>query len=179
VTPFAAAEPLAGYHVRVTDEERRIPKWSFTAYRYQARWDAARKEWQERPWVQECALRVAFREPFEALAVGPDCYFVTRSGRLFRSPPGPVGKPRSVQPAWDNPARPVTAFLTDADSGRAFFFAPPAAKGGKPAFFEAAARPKPVEYDPAAVPLPKAAGPARDLLHKARVLVALRKVKGE
>jgi hypothetical protein len=150
--------------------------WSFTAYRYEGRWDQARKKWRKRPWTKAEAIRVGFREPFQALGRGQDYYFVTRSGKLFRAPEAAGGKPRNLEAVWDDPKRPITAFLTDADTGRAFLFLPPAKGGGKPAFFELAAKAKPVEYDPGAVPLPPYDEPHRGLLHKARILWALKKV---
>jgi hypothetical protein len=179
VTPFAPEEPLAAYHVAITDEERRTPKWSFTVYRYEGKWDKAGQKWEERPWVKHESIAVGFREPFQALGQGDDYYFVTRSGKLFRAPKAPGGQPRKLEAVWDDPKRPVTAFLTDADAGRTFLFVPAKPAGGQPAFFELAPKPELVEYDPAAVPRPKAAEPRRTLLHYARILIALKKVKAE
>jgi hypothetical protein len=154
-------------------------RWSFTVHRYQTRWDAKAKRWQQGRWVEEGSIQVGFREPFWALGRGEDFYFVTRSGRLYRAPRPAKGKDRSIEAVWDAPGRPITAMLSDAGSGRSFLFVPPAAAKGRPAFFELAPKPKLVEYDPAAVPLPRSAGPDRTLLHLARVLVALKKVKAE
>jgi hypothetical protein len=177
VTPFAPEEPLAAYHVAITDEERRTPKWSLTVYRYEAKWDKAGQKWEERPWVKHESIEVGFREPFQALGRGQDYYFVTRSGKLYRAPQAARVRPRRLEAVWDDPKRPVTAFLTDADAGRTFLFVPAKPAGGQPAFFELAPKPELVEYDPAAVPRPKVAEPRRTLLHHARILIALKKIK--
>jgi hypothetical protein len=153
--------------------------WLFTIYHYEGRWDVKNKVWDLRRWSREGSIQVGFREPFWALGRGDDFYFLTRSGKLFRAPKPAKGKDRAIEAVWGAPGRPITAVLGDAGSGRTFLFVPPAAGKGKPAFFELAPKPKLGEYDPAAVPPPRSAGPDRALLHLARVLVALKKVKAE
>ena len=87
-----------------------------------------------------------------------------------RKPPAGTGRSGSK--------RPVVAAVTDADAKRTFLFLD-AQREGKPAFFELSDEPRLVEYDPKLVPLPPAAEPNRTMLHRARILVALKKIEGK
>jgi hypothetical protein len=159
------------------DEETR-PVWSLRVFSIEGRYDRAKGDWVQTPWAVEADIAVKFTEPFFALGKGEDYYFVTASGKVFVARKPARGKRRSMEAVWSDPRRPVRLFLTDADAGRTFLFV---GRGGarRPAFFELAPKPKLEEYDPAAVPLPRSAGPDRALLHLARILVALKKVKVE
>jgi hypothetical protein len=121
---------------------------------------------------------VAFREPFQVLGKGDDYYFVTASGRLFRTRKPAKGKQRPCVPVWSDASRPIRAFITDADAGRTFLFVGPEKKGGKPAFFEVSDRPRLVEYDPGcAAPLKEGPERLRRVTHYARVLLVHKLVK--
>ena len=163
-----------------TPEKKPAPfPWTFTTFRYEGRWDAKEKLWEERPWTREGSIAVAFKEPFQALALGDDFYFVTRSGSVFRAAKPVKGTDRTLARVWDGRLRPVRAFVGDAKTGKTFLFVPPAKRGGKRAFFELSAEPKLVEYDPKLVPLPPLAEPHRTIVHAARILVALKKIEGK
>jgi hypothetical protein len=175
-----------------TPEKKPKPfPWTFTYFRYEGRWNAKKKEWEDNrwdakgkmlediSWKKEGSIAVGFKEPFQALALGDDFYFVTRSGSLFRAPKPAKGKNRVLARVWDGRLRPVKAFVTDAGTGKTFLFVPPAEEGGKRAFFELSDKPKLVEYDPKLVPLPPLAEPHRTVVHAARILVALKKIEGK
>ena len=154
--------------------------WMLTFHRYEGRWVGKPDgDWEQRPWTREGTISGAFKEPFQALALGDDFYFVTRSGSLFRAAKPAKGKDRTLSCVWDGKGRPVESFITDAATGKTFLFVPPAKAGGRPAFFELSDKPKLVEYDPKLVPLPKLEEPHRTILHNARVLVALKKIEGK
>jgi hypothetical protein len=175
LTDAPSADAGAG-HIREGPGGRGMWPWSFTTHRYEGKWDKAGRKWERRPWAQEESIEVGFREPFQVLGRGQDYYFVTRSGKLFRAPKPAGGGARKLGAVWADPKRPVTAFITDADTGRAFLFVPPKGKGGRPAFFELAPEPELVEYDPRAVRLPPYDEPHRTALHLARILWSLKKV---
>ena len=150
----------------------------FSCYVGESRWDAKEGVWKPVPWKHEWTIPAAFKEPFQALALGDDFYFVTRSGALFCAAKPAKGTDRTLARVWDG-KQPIRSFITDAATNKTFLFVPPAKAGGKPAFFELSDKPKLVEYDPKAVPLPKLDEPHRTILHNARILVALKKIKGE
>ncbi len=53
----------------------------------------------------------AFNEPFQAYLLGDDCYFLTKSGSVYRSPPVEKGKPRTMAATWDNKKQPPVRFI--------------------------------------------------------------------
>ena len=154
------------------------PPCVFSSYISDSPWDAKKERWVPKPWALEWTTPAAFKEPFQALALGDDYYFVTRSGALYRAAKPAKGTDRVLARVWDG-KQPIRSFITDAGTGKTFLFVPPAKAGGKPAFFELSDKPKLVEYDPKAVPLPKLDEPHRTILHNARILVALKKIEGK
>ena len=165
-----------------SQEDARTPYWSFTAYSREAKWDPKAKEWDDgdKGWQKEQSLEVSFREPFRVFDRGRDYYFLTDSGSLYRAPPpAKAGWTRRVTRVYDGRQRRVMAVVTDADAKRTFLFVPPAAEGGKRAFFELSDKPKLVEYNPKLVPLPPPDEPHRTVVHAVRVLVALKKIAGK
>ena len=85
----------------------------------------------------------------------------------------------TVFPVWNDPKRPVRAFVTDADADRSFLFVGPEKAGDRPAFFELAARPRLVEYDPKDARPEKVAGPRRAVMPYVNVLLARGQAEGE
>jgi hypothetical protein len=159
-------------------KEFRRPRWTFKVHRWRTTWDAKAGRWKGGKWSFEESIEVGFKEPFQALARGSDYYFLTRSGKLYRAPKAPKGKPRPLLRVWAEDGQPIKAFLQDADAGKTYLFCPPGRKGGKPVYFELGPRPRPLGYDPALFrPDPKVPVPLRDVLAYAQVLVALKKVK--
>lgn len=155
------------------------PSSVFSSYISDSHWDAKEGAWKEHPWKLEWSIPPTFQEPFQALGLGDDFYFVTRSGTLFRAAKTAKGKDRTLALVWDGKERPIKAFVSDAKTGKTFLFVPPAKEGGRRAFFELSAEPKLEEYDPKLVPLPKLEEPHRTILHDARILVALKKIAGK
>lgn len=151
--------------IRVSQENVDAPAWSMVAYTF--------KKGDERWWQKEPELEVSFREPFTALAVGGDFYFLTDSGSLYRAPaPARKGGTRRVYRVWNGRRRPVVALVEDADAGRAFLFVGPPPAGGRPAYFAPSASPELVPHDP--TDLPKAtADPRRDLPNMQEYALAL------
>src|SRR5262249_35549783 len=101
---------------------------------------------------------------------------LTSSGRLFRAPKTMAGRPRQLFAVWDNPSRPVKAFITDADAGRSFMFVGPAKANGRPAFFEMDQKVKLVEYDPSEAMTGKPDGPPKSVLPYVNVLLAHKRI---
>src|SRR6185437_16319856 len=97
--------------------------------------------WIPKPWKLEWTTPAAFEEPFQALALGDDYYFVTCSGSLYRAAKPAKGTGRTLARVWDGKARPIRSFVSDAKTGKSFLFVPPARPGEKPAFFELSAKP--------------------------------------
>jgi hypothetical protein len=174
--PAGGTKFLSSYTIKMTQEEKENPKWSFTVHSCRARWKPP-FFWVDQVWAQEETIAVNFRESFQVLGKGEDYYFVTASGALYVAKQPAKGKQRSLMKVWSDAARPIEALLTDADSNRSFLFLGPPKRGGKPAFFELADRPRLETYDPTSVK-PGKEGPERlrRVLHYARVLVAHKKV---
>jgi hypothetical protein len=170
---------VVGYGIDVSAEEQKNPKWSFTIHRYDGRWKQKDKEWGNGKWTKEGTIEIGFIEPFQALVKEEDYFFVTESRRLFVARKPTKGSERKLTAVWNEPDRPITAILTDADADRTFLFVAAKEKGGKPAFFELSDKPKLEEYDPASVPLPRLEEPHRTLLHLARILAAQKKIKSK
>ena len=160
-------------------EDGKTPASLFYSHICEGEWDAKEKVWNPKPWKLEWSAPAAFREPFQTLALGDDFYFVTRSGALFRAAKPAKGTDRVLTPIWAGKKQPISSFITDAATNKTFLFVPPGKEDGRPAFFELSDKPKLVEYDPKLVPLPKLAEPHRTILHRARILVALKHIKGE
>ena len=170
--------------ISVSEEDAETPVWSMVAYTFREKEDA------EHGWRKDFTLEVSFREPFTALVVGDDYYFLTDSGSVYRAPVTAKKGTRRVTRVWDGRRRPVVALVEDADAGRAFLFVGPQVGGGRPAYFTPSASPELVAYDPADLPKiprdPKLDKPgmqenamALEALRYPRMLVALKKIKGD
>ena len=169
----------------VDDPPRPVKKpdpWTFSCQRYESRTNSNANVDQGdtvlKDWTPEWSTPAAFTEPFQALSLGDDYYFVTRSGALYRAAKPAKGTARVLTPVWYGKKQPIKAFITDAKTGKTFLFVPPAKEGGKRAFFELSDKPRLVEYDPKLVPLPPLEEPHRTIVHAARILVALKKIEG-
>jgi hypothetical protein len=153
------------------------PRWSLAVHACENRWDSAAGTWRTAgKWTKEGTIDPGFKEPFQVVGKGEDYYFITRSGKVYMAQRPARGKGRKMVALWAD-ARRVVAFLTDADTGRTFLFCRPAKPGERPVYWELGPRPRPLGYDPALAKPSKAPGPLRAVLHYARILVALRKVK--
>jgi hypothetical protein len=169
----------AGLRERDSPEEGAPLIWTFSSYIGESRWDKKEGEWAQQPWKHEWTAPAAFKEPFQALSLGDDFYFVTRSGSLYRAAKPAKGKDRVLARVWDGKKQRIESFITDSATGKTFLFVPPAKAGGRPAYFELSDKPKLVDFDPKLVPLPKLDEPHRTILHNSRVLVALKKIEGK
>lgn len=169
---------LRGTVFLLNKEEQRIPVWSLNVYRLKARWDRTDAVWRDNDeWKTDEQIEVAFREPFRVFGRGTDYYFLTDSGSVYRAPePARKGMPRQVLPIYQSASRPIIAAISDADSERTYLFVE-SAKG--PAFFELSDKPELVAYDPKVADVPEGDEPLRSVMHKARVLAALGKIKGK
>lgn len=167
---------VTGYWVKQTWVEKTKPEWSFVVHRCETRWDPKRKGWNPGPWSKEEELPVAFREHFHALAKGDDFFFLTASGKLYVASKPVKGKKRTVDPVYADAKRPILGMVVDAKEQRTFLFVV-SAKG--PAFFELSDKPEIVVYDFKAAMMPEGDEPLRSIMHKARVLAALGKMKGK
>ena len=175
---FTATNLTSGFDARNKEfEEGKTPASKFYCHLGESRRDKD-GEWEEHSWKHEWTTPATFKEPFQALALGDDFYFVTSSGSLFRAAKPAKGTDRVLTRVWDG-KRPIKAFVSDAGTGKTFLFVPPAKDGGKRAFFELSDKPRLVEYDPKLVPMPPLEEPHRTIVHAARILVALKKIKGD
>jgi hypothetical protein len=152
------------------------PRWTLTTYDFKANWNAKAKTWQAGKWSAREGVEVAFQEPFQVAAVGEDYYFVTASGKVYRSPRPDKGKDRKAEAVWDDAKRPVVALIQDADAGKSFVFCK-AGKDGKGVYFELAAKPELAPYDAAGIKPAKVDDPLPAVLGYAQALVADKKVK--
>lgn len=179
-TPRGEAGAIAAWSIDQTFEEMRNPKWSLTVHEHTGHWDAKKKAWVDGPWKRGEEITVGFEEPFQALEQDGTYYFVTDSGKLYAAPKATAkGKPRPMKAVWDDKARPLSTFVTDADAGRTFLFTKPGKAGEKAVWFELAEKAAPTEYDPAKLPAAKGDEPLRTVLRHARFLAAASKLKGK
>lgn len=166
--------------VRLTPEEKETPKWTLSVWAYAgAKFDKDKGFWKLGGWTRKEWITPRFEEPFRVAAVGDAYYFVTESGKVFRSPKGEKGKDRPLETVWDDKTRPVKAYLTDADSGKSFCFVPPAKEGEKAGYFELSAKPEvlPCPAEPLVALKPK--DPMPSMLKLAQFLKDQKKIKGE
>ena len=160
--------------------QARTPRWSMRAFRSTWVFDKNAfeknkpKEWQQGEWTTVGSFEVAFTEPFQALVKGEVYYFLTASGKLYRTGPKP---PRIFEPVWDDSKRPITHFLTDADADRTFLFCKPAKEGEPGVYFELGPKPEPKPYDLSEVKRSKADEPLKGVLERARFLAAQKLLK--
>jgi hypothetical protein len=167
---------VARLRIVQSEEERTNPKWSFTVHRCDSKWDKKDREWDTGPWSKEEKLPVVFKEHFHALQKGDDYFFLTASGKLFVSPKPAKGKKRTIKAVHDDAKRPIQGVIVAPKEGKTHLFVE-SAKG--PAFFELSDKPKLQVYDPRKAKVPEGEAPLRHIMHKARVLVALGKLKGK
>ncbi len=165
-------------------KERETPEWSMTAVRSSWSMDknGVKKDeadlWKQGEWKPLDSLEVSFREPFQVLARGEVYYFLTASGRLYRSGARAfLTNRRSVEPVWDDANRPITHFITDADAERTFLFCKPVKPGEPGVYFELGPKPEPKPYDLSKVKPSKADEPLKGVLERARYLAAQKLLK--
>jgi hypothetical protein len=169
---------LAASKLIFEGDERTVPRWSFRTDDYKGGWDPKKIAWVEGKWTEGETLAVAFEEPFQVAVAGEDYYFVTGSGKVYRSAKAEKGKQRKTEPVWDDPKRPVVSFIQDADTGRNFVFCKPD-DGGKGVYFELAPKATPVPYDGKGVKPAKPFDPMPAVLGYAKILLADKKIKGK
>jgi hypothetical protein len=167
---------LEAVRIHFEKGEDKIPGWSFRTYDFKGEWLDKKKNWGDGKWTEGEEIAVGFKEPFQVAALGDDYYFVTESGKVFRSPKSEKGKGRKTEPVWDDDKRPVIAFIQDADAGKSFVFCK-ADKEGKGVYFELAAKPDPCPYDGKDIKPARPHDPLPAVLGYAKVLVADKKVK--
>lgn len=169
-----AKGPDEGAYIRQSEEEREHPFWTLRVHRCRVKPLAKPNRYEQGEWTRDTDLPVAFREHFRVLAHGPDWYFLTASGKLFVSPRPKPGRARTMSQV--KLPSPVLGTITDAQTGKHFLFVN--TPEGQ-AFFEPALKPKLVAFDPKAAKVPEGDDPLRGILHKARILAALGKIKGK
>lgn len=162
--------------IKKREEQKTVPKWSFTVHHCKTEWDEKGRKWIPGAWSKEEDLPVVFREHFHALGKGDDWYFLTASGRLFVARKPAKGKKRSLESVYDDALRPILGMVVDAQSQRTFLFAD---SDRGPAFFELSDDPVIIPYQPDVAEMPEGDEPLRSIMHKARVLAALGKIKGK
>ena len=102
-----------------------------TSAKYQAKWDPEKEErdsetgewkignggWGLGTWSDPETLEASFDEPFHAYLLNDHYYFVTKSGKVYVSPPLKAGETgvRKVTPFWTDPQKPITHLLTHVD----------------------------------------------------------------
>jgi hypothetical protein len=125
--------------------------------------------------TEEEKFAVPFQEPFMTYVPDREFWFVTESGKLYRS--GPVGK-RKVEAVWDDEASPIRALLTDADTDRTFAFTEPAdGKKGRRVYFEVGVKPVPKPFERRDLSNFKAPKPLDAVLSYADVLVTHKAIR--
>jgi hypothetical protein len=169
---------VGAYSIIMTEEERNNPRWSFTLHRCKSRLDVKRGVWEPGAWEKVGDLPVAFKEPFHALQKGDALFLLTASGRLFVSPAPAKGEKRKITHVIGDARRPVEGIITAPKEGKTYLFVKSADRKG-PAFFELSDKPKLEFYDPKAAKVPEGEKALGQIMHKARVLVALGRLKGK
>jgi hypothetical protein len=169
---------LAASKLIFEGDERTVPRWSFRTDDYKGGWDPKKTAWVEGKWTEGETLAVAFEEPFQVTAAGDDYFFVTGSGKVYRSPKPDKGKKRKTEPLWDDAKRPVVSFIQDADTGRNFVFCKPDDEG-KGVYFELTPKPTPIPYDGKNIKRIRPLDPMPAVLGYAKILLADKKIKGK
>lgn len=145
LVPYGGTELLGVQKIEVSGDERTRPVWSMTVYSYESRLDLKTPRWAPGKLKKEGTIDIGFREWFRVLSKGDDYYFLTRSGSLYRAPKPAKGTHRKMLKVWSNASDPITAFITDADTGKTFLFRD---KGKKPVVFQLDKAVRAKEYDP-------------------------------
>jgi hypothetical protein len=58
-------------------------KWTFSVHRYQGKWSAGHRRWEEGTWTEEESLPHPFTESFHVYAFGDRYAFLTDSGKVY------------------------------------------------------------------------------------------------
>jgi hypothetical protein len=119
----------------------------------------------------------SFQEPFLAYGKPEAPYFVTRTGKLYHVARPEKEKPKVVA-LWDDAKRPITAVLTDTNSGRSFALGVDQREGkDKQRFWlELVDKPEAVTIDAKEWPTVKVSEPLAPMLQFARYLDAKKKL---
>src|SRR5260370_38786946 len=129
------------------------------------------KHWKEDAYIPIERFPVTFREPFQVLSQGKNYYFITASGKLYRTGARRfLTNQREIDPVWGDETHPITHFLTDADADRTFLFCKPAKEGEPGVYFELGPKSEPKPYDLSKVKPSKADEPLEGILERARFL---------
>jgi hypothetical protein len=142
-------------------------------------WD---EKWKEK---KEFEMKADFAEPFFVYEAGSAYYFVTVSGKLYRSKlPKDLTKPKKdeakVVPLWTDAKRPIRAVITDTSSKKTFVFTEPARADVKEdghRYFELAEKIEPKQYETKPVADAKAPRALRQVLPYADFLLKEKKIK--
>src|SRR5579864_2669433 len=87
-----------------------------TIYRIEEQYDNKNKRWNS-PVVTEIEQFKAPRvEPFAAVIVGQDYYFITDSGKLWHAPPKQAGQARRAEEKWDHADSRLKALVSDSNN---------------------------------------------------------------
>ena len=155
----------------ITKEDKEIPRWSMSVHECARDWDKRRPGWGDYEWKLVEKIVPVFKERFQIVMQGNTYYFITASGKLYRTGArGILTGQRSIEPVWDDASRPITHFITDADANRTFLFCKPAKKDEPGVFFEMGPKPEPKPYDLSKVKPAKAEEPLKSVLERARFL---------
>jgi hypothetical protein len=106
-------------------------KWSFSVHRYRGKWSADRRDWEKGTWTEEESLPHPFTESFHAYAFGDRYAFLTAAGKVYVTTAKPTKGERQVAPWQATADRSVFAAITDADSGKTFFFTAKRGESGR------------------------------------------------
>ena len=154
------------YEAKQTAEERNTLRWSFSVYRISGRVDRDAGILLEPKFRLIETLEVAFTESFQVIGKGDTYYFITASGKLYRT--GERGffltNRRYVETVWDDPAQPITHFLTDTDSDRTFVFCRSKKGNDTGKYFELAPKAEPKACDLSKIEAVKAEEPLKGAL---------------
>jgi hypothetical protein len=168
------------YTAKYTKEQLKTPRWSFSLYQISLKLDSRKELVEDLSFSIVDSLEAQFIEPFQVVAQGKVYFFVTSSGKLYRTGARRIlTDRRMVDPVWDDDARPITHFITDADTDRTFVFCKPAKKDELGVYFELGPKPDPKPYDLSKVKPAKANEPLKSALERARWLADQKLLKNQ
>lgn len=143
-----------------------------TVYRGRVAREKRVKEELAPDWSRRERFAAPFQEPFHAFLDGETYYFVTASGAAFAAPKPEKGQKRQVVPLGGKDLKPVTAILSDVDSGKTFLFTAPAKEGEEGGTYLPLSLPaRPVHFDFKGIQRSKDKEPLRTVLDRASVLI--------
>jgi hypothetical protein len=161
---------------RIDDETLDTERWSLRSFSFRNEWNKKEAAWGEGKWSVGETFPVVFHEPFQVASHGEDYYFLTASGKVYRSPKPEKGKERKTEAVWEDAKRPVVAIMQDADAKKSYLFCKPD-KDGTGVYFELSAKPAECPYDAKRIKPGKPDDPLPAVLGYAKILLADKKIK--